>query len=113
MGILNVTPDSFSDGGRYFGLHDAVARAVDMAEEGAAIVDIGGESTRPGATRPLVEEELELGMRSLAVPVRDREGRVVAAMSVSASSARVSSAVMTQEFLPVLRQFSETLGGRL
>ena len=61
----------------------------------------------------LVEEELELGMRSLAVPVRDREGRVVAAMSVSAASARVSSAVMTQEFLPVLREFSETLGGRL
>ena len=58
MGILNVTPDSFSDGGRYFGLHDAVARAVDMAEEGAAIVDIGGESTRPGAPPVPMEEEL-------------------------------------------------------
>jgi dihydropteroate synthase len=58
MGILNVTPDSFSDGGRYFDLHDAVARAVDLAEEGAAIIDIGGESTRPGAPSVAPEEEL-------------------------------------------------------
>ena len=50
MGILNVTPDSFSDGGRYFSADEAVRRAVNMAEEGADIIDIGGESTRPGAT---------------------------------------------------------------
>ena len=58
MGILNVTPDSFSDGGRYFNLHDAVARAVDLVEEGAGIIDIGGESTRPGAPSVPVQEEL-------------------------------------------------------
>lgn len=51
MGILNVTPDSFSDGGAYPSASRAVARAVEMAEEGAAIIDIGGESTRPGSER--------------------------------------------------------------
>ncbi len=51
MGILNVTPDSFSDGGRYVNTRDAVARGLDMIEEGADIIDIGGESTRPGSER--------------------------------------------------------------
>jgi dihydropteroate synthase len=51
MGILNVTPDSFSDGGCWFDTDTAVERAVRMVEEGAAIIDIGGESTRPGAAR--------------------------------------------------------------
>ena len=50
MGILNVTPDSFSDGGTYFSLERAVEHAVRMSEDGAAIIDIGGESTRPGAS---------------------------------------------------------------
>ncbi|MBN2223512.1 MAG: dihydropteroate synthase [Deltaproteobacteria bacterium] len=56
MGILNVTPDSFSDGGRYLDVDRAVDRALCMAEEGADIIDIGGESSRPGA-RPVSEEE--------------------------------------------------------
>ena len=51
MGILNVTPDSFSDGGRYVNTRDAVARGLEMIEEGADIIDIGGESTRPGSER--------------------------------------------------------------
>jgi dihydropteroate synthase len=58
MGILNVTPDSFSDGGRHAGVEAAVAQARLMAEEGADIIDIGGESTRPGATEVGVDEEL-------------------------------------------------------
>jgi dihydropteroate synthase len=58
MGILNVTPDSFSDGGDFFVPEQAVARAVRMVEEGAAIIDVGGESTRPGAAPVAVEEEL-------------------------------------------------------
>ncbi|MFH1369393.1 MAG: dihydropteroate synthase [Elusimicrobiota bacterium] len=58
MGILNVTPDSFSDGGRYFGVKDAVERARCMVEEGAGIIDIGGESTRPGSERITPEEEI-------------------------------------------------------
>lgn len=58
MGILNVTPDSFSDGGRFFDVTAAVARARQMVEEGAAIIDVGGESTRPGAAAVGVEAEL-------------------------------------------------------
>lgn len=58
MGVLNITPDSFSDGGDFFTLEKAVARAAQMVEEGAAIIDLGGESTRPGAAPVSVEEEL-------------------------------------------------------
>lgn len=58
MGILNVTPDSFSDGGRYNSLDAAVAQAKRMVSEGASIIDIGGESTRPGADAVSTEEEL-------------------------------------------------------
>ncbi len=58
MGVLNVTPDSFSDGGHFFDLEDAVSRGLELLEQGAAILDIGGESTRPGARPVGVEEEL-------------------------------------------------------
>lgn len=59
MGVLNVTPDSFSDGGRYAVMDAAVERALRMAEEGALLLDIGGESTRPGAPPVSVEAELD------------------------------------------------------
>jgi dihydropteroate synthase len=58
MGVVNVTPDSFSDGGLYADTPRAVAHARQLLADGADILDVGGESTRPGATRPLVEEEL-------------------------------------------------------
>jgi dihydropteroate synthase len=58
MGVLNVTPDSFSDGGDFFSLDKAVARALQMEAEGAAIIDIGGESTRPGAAPVTLEDEI-------------------------------------------------------
>ncbi|MCF3944448.1 dihydropteroate synthase [Oceanobacillus alkalisoli] len=58
MGILNVTPDSFSDGGSYTTIEKAVAQAVRMVEEGADIIDVGGESTRPGHTPITSEEEI-------------------------------------------------------
>jgi dihydropteroate synthase len=58
MGVVNVTPDSFSDGGRWDTPHAAVAHGRDLLADGADILDIGGESTRPGATRPLVADEL-------------------------------------------------------
>ena len=58
MGILNVTPDSFSDGGRYNLLEQALQHARRMVAEGADIIDIGGESTRPGAQPVSAEEEL-------------------------------------------------------
>ena len=59
MGILNVTPDSFSDGGKFFTVEDAVDRALKMADEGAHIIDIGGESTRPGAESVTLRDELK------------------------------------------------------
>ncbi len=59
MGILNVTPDSFSDGGQYANIQRAVARALEMAEQGADIIDIGGESTRPGAEKVSEADELD------------------------------------------------------
>lgn len=59
MGVLNVTPDSFSDGGRFIARDAAIAQAIAMAEAGAAIVDVGGESTRPGADPVPEQEELD------------------------------------------------------
>jgi dihydropteroate synthase len=76
MGVLNVTPDSFSDGGRFSNLDRAVERAQEMAAEGAGLVDVGGESTRPGAAPVAAEEEIrrvapviEALVRRLSVPV--------------------------------------------
>ena len=58
MGVVNVTPDSFSDGGRWFGADAAIKHGLDLVAQGADIVDVGGESTRPGAQRVSEEEEL-------------------------------------------------------
>ena len=58
MGVVNVTPDSFSDGGRWFGAGEAIEHGLRMVAEGADIVDVGGESTRPGAQRVSADEEL-------------------------------------------------------
>lgn len=59
MGILNVTPDSFSDGGKYISIDQAVIQAEKLVQDGADIIDIGGESTRPGSKAISLEEELE------------------------------------------------------
>jgi dihydropteroate synthase len=67
MGVVNVTPDSFSDGGRFLAAETAVAHGLRLLEEGAAILDVGGESTRPGAAPVSVEEELRR-----VVPVVER-----------------------------------------
>jgi len=58
MGVVNVTPDSFSDGGRWFGADAAIKHGLDLVAQGADLVDVGGESTRPGAQRVSEEEEL-------------------------------------------------------
>jgi dihydropteroate synthase len=58
MGIVNVTPDSFSDGGKFFAIEDAVDHALKLIDEGADIIDIGGESTRPGSNPVSIDEEL-------------------------------------------------------
>jgi len=67
MGILNVTPDSFSDGGKFTSVDIAVKHALEMEKLGADIIDVGGESTRPGAKKVNVEEEL-----SRVIPVVER-----------------------------------------
>ena len=59
MGILNVTPDSFSDGGQHIAVETAIERSLQMVQEGAEIIDIGGESTRPGSIQVCLEDELE------------------------------------------------------
>jgi len=58
MGVLNVTPDSFSDGGKFFDTDEAIKQGLKMAEQGAAIIDVGGESTRPGSKPVSVEEQI-------------------------------------------------------
>jgi dihydropteroate synthase len=85
MGVLNVTPDSFSDGGRYASLEAAVAHGVRLAAEGAALIDVGGESTRPGAEPVSVAEEL-----ARVVPVIQRLRAATAAIvSVDTSKPEV------------------------
>ena len=63
MGVLNITPDSFSDGGHFFGTDAAIERGIQIAAEGADVVDVGGESTRPGAEPVSTEEELNRVIR--------------------------------------------------
>ena len=71
MGILNVTPDSFSDGGQYFDTSSATRRAYEMVEEGADIIDIGGESTRPGSEPVSLQEEISRTIPVIEVLAKD------------------------------------------
>lgn len=86
MGILNITPDSFSDGGKYSQIDNAVRRARQLVEEGADILDIGGESTRPGAAPVNQEEELER-----VIPVVERIAQEVdVPLSIDTYKAKVA-----------------------
>lgn len=90
MGVLNVTPDSFSDGGWYTTLDRALQRARDMVAEGADIVDIGGESTRPGAPAVSVQEELDR-----VLPVVEAVARELpAVVSIDTSKPEVMQAAL-------------------
>ena len=82
MGVLNVTPDSFSDGGRFFDRQKALAHALEMARDGADIIDVGGESTRPGSKAVSVEEEL---------------GRVIPVISRISKEAKVAISIDTRK----------------
>jgi dihydropteroate synthase len=86
MGVLNVTPDSFSDGGEFFTTEKAVEQGVRMADEGAQIIDVGGESTRPGAEQVSAEKELA---RVLPVIAKLRE-RIPAFISIDTTKALVA-----------------------
>jgi dihydropteroate synthase len=88
MGILNVTPDSFSDGGRYVGMDAALAQADALIEAGAAIVDVGGESTRPGRTAPVSHAvELERVVPVVEALVRRHPGLLLTVDTVKAEVA--------------------------
>ncbi len=89
MGIINVTPDSFHDGGEYDAVEDAVARAERMVEAGVEILDVGGESTRPGADEVPVETE-----RDRVVPVIERLNDLDALVSIDTRKAAVAEAAL-------------------
>jgi len=89
MGILNVTPDSFSDGGRFFYPQQAIEQGLRLVEEGADILDIGGESTRPGAARVSEKEELER-----VLPVLEGLSKAGVALSIDTQKPAVMRAAL-------------------
>src|SRR5690242_9672909 len=91
MGVLNVTPDSFSDGGRYFSFDAAVERGIEIERAGADILDVGGESTRPGSEGISTDEELR---RVLPVIDKLRRGRLKIPISVDTSKSEVAEAAV-------------------
>lgn len=92
MGILNVTPDSFSDGGHYFTPEEAPERAlehaINMLDQGAALIDLGGESTRPGSTRLSPDEEQSRVLPVLSAILRERSSTIVSIDTFHTSTAR-------------------------
>ena len=91
MGILNTTPDSFSDGGKYNSVEAAVKRAQEMVEEGVDIIDVGGYSTRPGYTEITAETEIE---RTVPVVKAIRQAGITADISVDTFRSEVARAVL-------------------
>ena len=90
MGVLNVTPDSFSDGGQFLDIDRAVARGVEMAQQGAVIIDIGAESTRPGSDPVSVEDQI-----ARAIPViKKLSQQIDVPISIDTTNATVSSAAL-------------------
>ena len=89
MGILNVTPDSFSDGGKHNSQEAAIAHALKMMQEGATVIDVGGESTRPGATEVSVEEEIQR-----VVPVVQALSKYNVVISIDTSQPEVIKAAV-------------------
>lgn len=104
MGILNVTPDSFSDGGRFYAANDAIRHGVFLAEQGADIIDVGGESSRPGAEPVSAEEELrrvtpvlrELTRLRIAVSI-DTQKPAVAAAALEAGASLINDVGANRE----------------
>jgi dihydropteroate synthase len=90
MGIVNVTPDSFSDGGRFLDADAAVAQAITLVEQGAEIIDIGGESTRPGAARVPQAEEL----RRVLPVIRRLAGQIKVPISIDTIKPQVALAAL-------------------
>jgi len=91
MGVLNVTPDSFSDGGQYCDVSLAAAHGEQMLREGAAIIDVGGESTRPGAKAVSIQQELDR-----VIPVVEALAKLNAVISIDTSQPEVMQAAILQ-----------------
>jgi len=98
MGVLNVTPDSFSDGGKFLGLDAAVQRGIEMVEEGADFIDVGGESTRPGSAPVSLREEadrvlpvIERLAKSIDIPISiDTYKSAIAAQALDAGATMIN-----------------------
>jgi len=89
MGVLNVTPDSFSDGGDYLDAGAAVARGLELVADGANLIDVGGESTRPGSDPVAADEEMRR-----VVPVIERLVGAGVAVSIDTMKAEVAEAAL-------------------
>src|SRR5437016_11955531 len=90
LGVLNVTPDSFSDGGQFFSLERAVAHAEQMASEGADLIDVGGESTRPGAESVSDTEEL----RRVVPAIKALREKIAVPISIDTTKSSVARAAL-------------------
>ncbi len=92
MGVINVTPDSFSDGGHFFHPDAAIAQGIRLAEEGADILDVGGESTRPGATPVAAQEEID----RVRPVIRGLRGAVSIPLSIDTYKAEVARVALDE-----------------
>lgn len=93
VGVVNITPDSFSDGGRFFQAENAVKHALRLLDEGADILDLGGESTRPGKHAPVsAQEELDRLLPVMETVLRERPGTIISADTYKAETARAAVA---------------------
>lgn len=117
MGVLNVTPDSFSDGGRYFELNRAVEHALAMARDGADVIDVGGQSTRPYSQRLPLNEELErvipvieILSRELTVPISIDTYRADVARQALNSGASIINDISALRFDPQMAAIAASAG---
>jgi dihydropteroate synthase len=120
MGVLNVTPDSFSDGGKYADLEAAVSRALEIEAEGADILDVGGESTRPGASPVSAEEELDRVMPviealrgRLRIPISIDTTKSDVARAAIQSGAEIINDVSGLRFEPDMAEVAAEAGAAL
>jgi dihydropteroate synthase len=111
MGVLNVTPDSFSDGGRFFDPQKAIAQGLNLAREGADIIDVGGESTRPYSRKVSAEEEIERVVpviqalaRELSIPISIDTFKAEVAQKALAAGAAIINDISSLRFDPNMGQ---------
>ena len=117
MAVLNVTPDSFSDGGKYYSKRRAIARAVEMAAEGADIIDVGGESTRPGARDISADEEsarilpvIEALSKRLKIPISVDTRKAKVAEGALRAGARIVNDVSGLRYDPGMAKVAAKYG---